>query len=126
MHHIPPCGRRENLVYSFAVSGNPGCEMRISETILNICPALSLATICIFVRSVFRVAELSEGFGGKLANQEVTFMILEGAMIVVACLSLTVLHPGIVFEKYWEKIRFSPRMYERRDDSNRDKIEERA
>lgn len=66
--------------------------------------ALALATICIFVRSVFRVAELSAGFGGKLANDEVTYMILEGAMIVIASVTLTIMHPGIGFGKVaWEE-----------------------
>lgn len=66
--------------------------------------SLALATICIFVRSVFRVAELSAGFGGKLANDEVTYMILEGAMIVIASVTLTIMHPGIGFGKVaWEE-----------------------
>ena len=29
---------------------------------------LNLATLCILIRSCFRVAELSHGFGSKLAN----------------------------------------------------------
>ena len=65
---------------------------------------------------------MSGGFGGKLANQEVSFMILEGAMIVVACISLTALHPGIVFEKCWEKMRFSPRVHERPGESETEKV----
>jgi len=36
---------------------------------------LALATLTIFVRSVFRIAELSQGFLGPLANNEVTFMV---------------------------------------------------
>ena len=61
--------------------------------------SLATATLTIFTRSVFRVAELSGGFHGRLATQEVTFMILEGAMIAVAVICLTVFHPGLVFGK---------------------------
>jgi hypothetical protein len=65
--------------------------------------ALALATLTIFTRSVFRVAELSGGFGSYLANDEVLYMILEGAMIVIASTALTVMHPGIGFGKEaWE------------------------
>ncbi|GAQ08722.1 sphingoid long-chain base transporter RSB1 [Aspergillus lentulus] len=64
---------------------------------------LTVATLAIFVRSVFRVAELREGFDGPLANDEVTFMILEGAMMVIATLCLTVLHPGYCFGGYWDQ-----------------------
>ncbi|KAI9720726.1 MAG: hypothetical protein M1828_005606 [Chrysothrix sp. TS-e1954] len=60
---------------------------------------LCVATLCIYVRSCFRVAELKGGFRGRLANQQVTFMILEGAMIVIACIALTVAHPGFIFKR---------------------------
>ena len=36
---------------------------------------LALATLCTFTRSCFRIAELSQGFSGPLANNEVTFMV---------------------------------------------------
>lgn len=58
--------------------------------------ALCLAGVFIFVRSVFRCAELTDGFNGALANNEVTFMVLEGAMMVLASGLLTVFHPGLV------------------------------
>ncbi|OBT60557.1 hypothetical protein VE03_09853 [Pseudogymnoascus sp. 23342-1-I1] len=60
---------------------------------------LTLATICVFTRSVFRAAELSGGFSGHLANNEVSFMILDGAMIMIACGAFTLLHPGYCFTK---------------------------
>ncbi|KAI9731475.1 MAG: hypothetical protein M1835_003523, partial [Candelina submexicana] len=55
-------------------------ELRRTLLFKSFLVALSLATLTIFVRSVFRVAELSQGFDGSLANDQVTFMILEGAM----------------------------------------------
>jgi len=64
--------------------------------------ALGLATVCIYIRSCFRVAELEGGFDSALANDEVLFMILEGAMVSVACIALTVAHPGMVFGKGWK------------------------
>lgn len=75
-----------------------------------------MATITIFIRCVFRVAELSSGFNGELFNDEVAFMVLEGSvrsrlcyektsadiecrpMIIIASLCLTIFHPGLVFE----------------------------
>jgi hypothetical protein len=64
--------------------------------------ALAVATLAVFVRCVFRVAELKEGFNGHLANDEVTFMILEGPMIMVAGVALTVFHPGWVLGGAWQ------------------------
>ncbi|KAJ0422982.1 RTA1 like protein-domain-containing protein [Aspergillus carlsbadensis] len=62
---------------------------------------LGVATLVIFVRSVFRCAELSEGFDGHLANDEVTFMILEATMIAISVICLTVFHPGLVWKGQW-------------------------
>ncbi|KAL8816966.1 MAG: hypothetical protein Q9223_004115 [Gallowayella weberi] len=63
--------------------------------------ALAIATLAIYIRSIFRVAELSGGFDGHLANDEVTFMILEGTMIAIASIALTLPHPGMVFGRNW-------------------------
>ncbi|GFN18516.1 hypothetical protein AtubIFM55763_008697 [Aspergillus tubingensis] len=68
---------------------------------------LSLATITIFIRSVFRVAELKGGFHSKLANDEVDFMVLEGAMIVLATSAMTVMHPGFCFGGLWKQTKWS-------------------
>ncbi|KAK1716714.1 hypothetical protein CaCOL14_011683 [Colletotrichum acutatum] len=68
--------------------------------------ALFGATAFLFIRTVFRSVELSEGFGGKLANQEVEFMILDGTMIILACSCLTIFHPGYGFGKRWNEAKF--------------------
>jgi hypothetical protein len=67
---------------------------------------LCVATLTIFIRSCFRVAELSGGFYGPLANNEVSFMVLEGAMVATACLCLTILHPGVCFKGEWRAANF--------------------
>lgn len=69
--------------------------------------ALFLATACLFVRTVFRSVELSEGFTGKLANNEVQFMVLDGVMVLIASICMTVMHPGYAFGKRWNDASFS-------------------
>ncbi|KAI6780466.1 uncharacterized protein J7T54_002864 [Emericellopsis cladophorae] len=64
------------------------------------------ATGCLFVRTVFRSVELSEGFAGELANKEVEFMILDGVMVILASLCLTIWHPGYGFGKRWNETGF--------------------
>ncbi|OAL51210.1 RTA1-domain-containing protein [Pyrenochaeta sp. DS3sAY3a] len=63
--------------------------------------SLFTATILIFIRCVYRVAELWDGFNGELANDEVTFMIFEGPMIILAVTAMTLFHPGRVFGNLW-------------------------
>ncbi len=60
-----------------------------------------MAPILIFVRSVYRVAELQGSFEGKLANDEVLFMIVEGPIIIIASDALTAFHPGLCFARQW-------------------------
>jgi hypothetical protein len=69
--------------------------------------ALGAAVVLIFIRSVYRVAELNQGFDGPIANDEVSFMILEGPMILLAVLAMTVLHPGIAFGGKWSSAAWS-------------------
>lgn len=78
-------------------------------------PGLAIACTTIFIRSAFRVAELREGFQSSIASNEVLFMVLEGAMICLACLALTIAHPGLCLSIPWKiPKRFSS---EHRDDT---------
>ena len=64
--------------------------------------ALALATICIFWRSVYRVAELSEGWTGHLIRQQWLFVGFEGVMVIVACFALNLFHPAFTFVEAME------------------------
>lgn len=63
--------------------------------------SLLLATVCVLIRSVFRVVELWQGFSGELWNDEVDFMVLDGGMVAMATICLSVFHPGIGFGGQW-------------------------
>lgn len=56
---------------------------------------------------MYRLVELQEGFDGELANDEVIFMVLEGPMIIIACIALTVFHPGVCFRGRWAEANWS-------------------
>ncbi|KAF4233516.1 hypothetical protein CNMCM8980_010235 [Aspergillus fumigatiaffinis] len=89
---------------------NPDTRMRELRQSLRwkaFLAGLALATLTIFVRSVFRVAELNEGFHSSLANNQVLFMILEGAMIAIAVICMTILHPGFCFDGLWDQTKWS-------------------
>lgn len=57
-------------------------------------------------RCAFRVAELIEGFQGKIWGSEVDYMILEGAMISLCVILMTVGHPGVCFGKQYDEANF--------------------
>jgi hypothetical protein len=64
--------------------------------------AFAVATVLILIRSCFRVAELAHGFHGKLANDQVIFMIFEGGVMILATFLLTAFAPGRYIGKEWK------------------------
>ncbi|KAL8792533.1 MAG: hypothetical protein Q9195_004903 [Heterodermia aff. obscurata] len=73
-------------------------KMRSSIVFRSFLVALSFATLCIFIRSIYRVAELAEGWEGALIKNQNLFIGLEGAMVIVAVLALNAFHPGFCFQ----------------------------
>ena len=71
--------------------------------------SLLLATVAILARSIFRAAELWEGFEGKLWNSETDFLVLDGAMVALAVVLLSALHPGPAFGGQWHAANWSLR-----------------
>lgn len=92
---------RKSSRHGFSKSLTMHQDLRKSRNFLLFRWALVIATVLIFIRSVYRVAELQEGFTSDLANDEVAFMILEGPMIVLAVLAMTLWHPGRVMGDFW-------------------------
>jgi hypothetical protein len=59
--------------------------------------AVSVAVVLIFVRSIYRLAELSKGWSSNLAVDEIYFMILEGLMVSLATCILSFMSPGLAY-----------------------------
>jgi hypothetical protein len=59
--------------------------------------AIIVAFTGIFVRCVYRIPELTGGWGSELMRNEAEFIVLEGVMIVIAVATLTIFHPGYCF-----------------------------
>ncbi|OBS21758.1 hypothetical protein FPOA_08095 [Fusarium poae] len=58
------------------------------------CIAFSVATILVYLRTIFRLAETAEGLGGHLYSNEIYFACLEFAPIAVAVILFAIWHPG--------------------------------
>lgn len=64
--------------------------------------AIGICTFAILIRCSYRVAELSKGFNGSIANNEVEFMILDGMLMSITIILLTVAHPGLILGPMWQ------------------------
>ncbi|KAL3464875.1 RTA1 like protein-domain-containing protein [Aspergillus heterothallicus] len=60
---------------------------------------IALSTLLVYIRCIFRVVELNGGFDSQLANDEIAFMVLEGAMISIMCICMTAMHPGVALQQ---------------------------
>ncbi|KAK6969103.1 RTA1 like protein-domain-containing protein [Favolaschia claudopus] len=57
--------------------------------------ALGFSTVVLFIRSVYRLIELSDGWNGRIIETEVYFNVLDGGMVVLAIFTLNFIHPGV-------------------------------
>ncbi|KAF9237338.1 RTA1 like protein-domain-containing protein, partial [Melanogaster broomeanus] len=51
-------------------------------------------TTCIFIRSVYRTIELSDGWSGRIISTQIYFNVLDGGMVTLAIYTLNLAHPG--------------------------------
>ncbi|RAH49735.1 RTA1 domain-containing protein [Aspergillus brunneoviolaceus CBS 621.78] len=58
------------------------------------CGVFGLATLLVYLRTIFRLAETAQGLGATLATHEVYFACLEFAPIAAVVLLFAVWHPG--------------------------------
>ncbi|KAL8869413.1 MAG: hypothetical protein Q9174_004289 [Haloplaca sp. 1 TL-2023] len=58
---------------------------------------LVTAFTTISVRCIYRIAELAHGWSSEIMRNEDEFIVLEGVVIVIAAVCLTVFHPGYCF-----------------------------
>ncbi|KAF8990477.1 RTA1-domain-containing protein [Cyathus striatus] len=57
---------------------------------------LAFSTTCLFIRAVYRTAELVNGWSGRIISTEVYFNVLDGAMVILAIYTLNFAHPGFL------------------------------
>ncbi|KAJ6481507.1 RTA1-like protein [Mycena vitilis] len=67
--------------------------------------ALVFNTTCLFIRALYRVIELSDGWSGRIIHTQVYFNVLDGAMIVLAIITLNLAHPGRLLNPLPDSIR---------------------
>ena len=59
--------------------------------------AIVMAYFTIFIRCTYRIGEMADGWGSAIMQDEADFIALDGVMIAIAVLCLTIFHPGWAF-----------------------------
>ncbi|KAF3985454.1 hypothetical protein FT663_05293 [Candidozyma haemuli var. vulneris] len=79
---------------------NPRYKEIRSRSLVPYLPlALTTAVITIYIRCIYRVVELKQGFNGYLIRHEVFLMTLDASMVAIAGLIFIPFHPVLVFGK---------------------------
>lgn len=60
--------------------------------------SMTLSLVCVYIRSAYRVVELSEGWKGYLITHERYFVALDAAMMVIAVWSFVGLDPVLLLK----------------------------
>ncbi|EGV64644.1 phospholipid-translocating ATPase rsb1 [Yamadazyma tenuis] len=81
-------------------SYNPKFADLRARPLVNFYPlAITIGTLAIYVRCIYRVVELAQGWSGYLISHEVYLMVLDAAMVAICGLVFTGFHPYFVFGK---------------------------
>lgn len=59
--------------------------------------AIAICSILIYIRCIYRLIELAEGWEGYLILRERYFLVLEALIVVIGTAVLSIVHPGFVF-----------------------------
>ncbi|KZT64813.1 RTA1-domain-containing protein [Daedalea quercina L-15889] len=71
---------------------------------------LTLSSLCIYVRSVYRTIELANGWTGYVIHTQRYFDWLDGGMICLAIFVVNIFHPGLLLGKAdaWKTVAVTP------------------
>ncbi|TFK66155.1 RTA1-domain-containing protein [Pluteus cervinus] len=57
--------------------------------------ALGFNTLCLFIRAIYRIIELSDGWSGRIIRTQIYFNVLDGGMVILAIYTFNFIHPGM-------------------------------
>ncbi|PMD34255.1 RTA1-domain-containing protein [Hyaloscypha variabilis F] len=68
-------------------------EKKHRRTVFLYCAIVAFAYLTVLARCIYRLPEMAGGWGNRLMQNETEFLILDGAMIAIATLCLTIVTP---------------------------------
>ncbi|KAI0255341.1 RTA1 like protein-domain-containing protein [Lactifluus subvellereus] len=77
------------------ITDNPRCGT-VNTSTKRMLFGMSVMTVLLLTRSIYRTIELSGGWDGKVISTQWLFNVFDGAMVVLAMFTLNVFHPGVL------------------------------
>ncbi|KAL7415338.1 RTA1-like protein [Mrakia frigida] len=96
----PPSGvTKSEEVAAYDQDASPELEhVNASRNLKLLILGVSLSTLFIFIRSIYRTIELLDGWTGPIIANQQLFNFLDGMMIIFALLATNFLHPGFLLD----------------------------
>ena len=70
-------------------------NIQLPEGLKSFCYGMAIVTLMIFIRCIYRTAELMEGWTGYIITHEVYFACFDFVPMIIAIVCLNVWHPGM-------------------------------
>ncbi|RPD82510.1 RTA1-domain-containing protein [Lentinus tigrinus ALCF2SS1-7] len=79
------------LAYSEAAERN-----RMDRHMKMLLAGITISTVLIYIRSIYRIIEFADGFDGSIAHTQVLFNVFDGMLVTLAMYTLNFMHPGML------------------------------
>lgn len=70
--------------------------------------AVAICTILIYIRCIYRLVELAQGWLGYLITHEPYFLVFEALIMFIGVFALTLVHPGFILGRTSIRVRSAP------------------
>ncbi|TQW00483.1 hypothetical protein V2A60_001562 [Cordyceps javanica] len=77
--------------------GTEGHRVWRSRNFVIFLAAICTAYMAIFIRCIYRIAEMAGGWGNHIMQDEPSFLVLDSSLVLLGSAILTIFHPGIFF-----------------------------
>lgn len=79
--------------------------MRNSKKFKGLIASIIISYTTILIRCIYRIAEMAGGWSNPIMQDQVSFIILDGVMCVIAVLALNIFHPGFLFKQSYATVK---------------------
>lgn len=80
-------------------------ELRHSSHFKFLIIAIIVSYTAILLRCIYRIAEMSGGWANPIMQDQVSFIVCDGVLCLVATAVLNVFHPGFLFKESYATIK---------------------
>ncbi|KAH9898354.1 RTA1-domain-containing protein [Cubamyces lactineus] len=88
---------RKPEMASYAEAAVPVMSARTMDRSMKLLiTGICVSTALIYIRSVYRIIEFSNGYSGSISHTQVLFNVFDGMMVTLAMYTLNAMHPGLL------------------------------